>query len=154
MLIVLLSIFILPVAGYALAVKMVQVNDCSPTSNYACIKMPGTNSGYALILTKADQGNPIFTWPTSGGEIATREWVLQQIGPSPSPTPTPTPTPTPVPTPTPTPTPVAIAIDAKATMTGSGQSFPWTHTVGASATILVGGCTTDEPITAVTAAGR
>jgi hypothetical protein len=41
-------------------VMMVQVVTCTPDSTFACIAMPGTSSGLAIIRTKAVPGNPVL----------------------------------------------------------------------------------------------
>jgi hypothetical protein len=89
-------------------VTMVQIITCTPTSNFACIAMPGTSTGVAVIRTKADAGNPTLDLPTQSGTLATEEKVSAMIAAAlgaPSPTPSPTPTATPTPSATPTPTP-------------------------------------------------
>src|SRR5215813_6529220 len=78
-------------------VMMVQVITRTANSSYACIDMPGTSSGLAIIRSKPVQGNPVLELPTESGTLATEEKVSQMIaaalGGQPNPTPFPTPPP-------------------------------------------------------------
>jgi len=93
-------------AAVAKVATMVAVVTCTPQANFACIGMPGTSTGIAIIRTKPDAGNPVLELPTESGTLATEEKVAAMIAaalgaPPPSPTPTPSPTATPTPTPPP-----------------------------------------------------
>lgn len=92
--------------------------DCKPNSTFACVKLAGTSSGYALILVRPNAGQPQLYLPTENGEqtLATREWVMAQLG-QPTPTPTPLPSPTASATPTPTPSfqPYDLGVNFRAT---------------------------------------
>ncbi len=90
---IVIGIFIASGTVVTAKVMMFQVVTCSPNSTFACIGMPGTSSGLAIIRTKANQGNPVLELPTDSGTLATEEKVSQMIaaalGSQPIPTPTP-----------------------------------------------------------------
>ena len=99
---IVIGIFIASGTIVTAKVMMVQVVTCTPNSPYACIGMPGTSSGLAIIRSKPVQGNPVLELPTESGTLATEEKVSQMIAAAlGQPTPTPLPSATPTPTPTP-----------------------------------------------------
>lgn len=106
--------------------------DCTAASAYACIKMPGSNSGYAILLVKPDAGNAELTLPTESGDLLTEQQARRLFAPLVPPTPTPLPTPTPTSLPTPTPTPVPTPVPTPNPVTISPPSFPITELFGVS----------------------